>query len=412
MGAVVSILSISEGVIPANKGCLIYDPILKLEPQKEPVEKNTAVVLSNAFGFGGNNASLVVSNLRRPTGARIELQSFKLGVFNIHGCACLTGAGDLRETLECIYQGNDFRGIVPSHTIMSNISQDAVRRQKRLSRMVLSLAIAANGTAAIRQSPSSVFFGTAWGSLSETYDFLRKLFESDERFASPTDFIGSVHNAAAGQVAMHFKSTGPNVTVTGGDYSFEQALFSAGLLMRDCSDIFFLIGADEYHEKLSPLIDASVAQAVRPSDGGAALVLSPATCNVGPRIASAFFSYAGSRENIIEIMVQQLGGFERISEAFGAIFVGIPAAFKDEGKKQLDSFLAESRYAGPIIEYRNFIGEFASASAVATVLAVKFVHAGELPSKFCNDYNVPFKGKAILMLGFGNFVTAVEILPL
>jgi 3-oxoacyl-[acyl-carrier-protein] synthase-1/3-oxoacyl-[acyl-carrier-protein] synthase II len=294
---------------------------------------------------------------------------------------------------------------------MDNLSQDVVRRQKRLSRMVMSLAIAATDNVAITQSPSSVFFGTAWGSLSETYDFLSKLFESDERFASPTDFIGSVHNAAAGQVAIHFKSTGPNVTVTGGDYSFEQALFSASLLVRNCGDVALLIGADEYHEKLSPLFDGSVAQSMFPSDGGAALVLSPAAVGSGPRIVSAFFSYGCNSEDIIETLVGKLGGFERISEEYGAIFVGIPAVFKDKGESQLDSFLVKTFFAGPIIDYRHFIGEFASASAVATVLALEFVQAGELPSGICNNCKVSLHGKAILVLGFGDFITAVEILP-
>jgi len=275
----------------------------------------------------------------------------------------------------------------------------------------MSLAISASDNAAITQSPSSVFFGTAWGSLSETYDFLSKLFASDERFTSPTDFIGSVHNAAAGQVAINFKSTGPNITVTGGDYSFEQALFSASLLMRNCGDIFLLIGADEYHEKLSPLFDGSVAQSLFPSDGGAALILSPAAADLGPRIVSAFFSYVCNSEDSIESLVQKLGGLERISEQFSAIFVGIPAVFKDKGKKQLDAFLAKTHFAGAIIDYRQFIGEFASASAVATVLAFEFVQAGELPSGICNNCKVPLQGKAILVLGFGDFITALEILP-
>jgi 3-oxoacyl-(acyl-carrier-protein) synthase len=148
---------------------------------------------------------------------------------------------------------------------------------KRLPRMVMSLAGSACGNTSTASPPASVFFGTGWGGLSETHDFLKKLFASDERFTSPTDFIGSVHNAAAGHVAIHFKSTGPNVTLAGGDCSFEQALLSASLLTRHGDGPILLIGADEYHETLSTLFDASVMLAGEPSDGGGALYLKPAT---------------------------------------------------------------------------------------------------------------------------------------
>ena len=126
--------------------------------------------------------------------------------------------------------------------------------------MVLSLAehaIKAGGD----QKPSSIYFGTGWGALSETYDFLDKLFESDEQFPSPTDFIGSVHNAPAGQAAIWYGAEGANVTATGGDYSFEQALFCASLLSRENDEPLMLIGADEHHEILSGVLDKSVNSA-------------------------------------------------------------------------------------------------------------------------------------------------------
>ena len=125
--------------------------------------------------------------------------------------------------------GESFRSL----EIVKPLSEKYVRRLKRLCRMALSLAVSACEDNEKSEPPSAVYFGTGWGGMSETYDFLSKLYASDEQFTSPTDFIGSVHNAAAGHVAIRFQSTGPNVTTTGGDCSFEHALYSASLLSHD-----------------------------------------------------------------------------------------------------------------------------------------------------------------------------------
>src|SRR5665811_766584 len=98
-----------------------------------------------------------------------------------------------------------------------------------------------------RENPSSIFVGTGWGALSETYDFLTRLADSGEQFPSPTDFVGSVHNGPAAQAAIMFGATGANITTSGGDYSFEQALLAAELMMKGGSESCLVLGADEGH---------------------------------------------------------------------------------------------------------------------------------------------------------------------
>jgi len=260
----------------------------------------------------------------------------------------------------------------------------------------------------------SVFFGTGWGGLSETHDFLEKLFESDERFTSPTDFIGSVHNASAGHVAIHFKASGPNVTTTGGNCSFEQALMSADLLAGQDRDPLLVVGADEYHPTLSPLFDPSVAISETPSDGGGALYLGPDTASSACRIRTACLDYAVTDEqeipSRIRHLIEQLGGVQRILDQFGTILVGIPASHRDIGQRQLDAFLSASGYTRRIIDYRRYTGEFASASAVAAVLAVSFVKADEVPGTHPH-HPTPLGGCGVLVLGFGDYITAMEVLP-
>ncbi len=451
MGAVFSALSIKHGIIPANTGFHEPDPALNLVPVDRPTAADIETALVNAFGFGGNNAALVIGRPKRRRQPMIPPQTVRPVPFTVLGSACLTGAGDRDRTWEHVGCSGTLSGIVPSGAIFKPLSGKYVRRMKRLCRMVMSLAVSAREDNPAAYSPGAVFFGTGWGGLSETHDFLEKLFTSDEQFTSPTDFIGSVHNAAAGHAAIRFQATGPNVTTTGGDCSFEQALMSASLLVRPAGAPFLVIGADEHHETLSPLFDASAATGGVPADGGGALFLGPATECSSPQIRPAFMAYAGKNGNIIPGLIGELGGEKRINDQFGAILAGIPAAQREKGEAQLNSFLARTGYPRPIIDYRRFTGEFASASAVAAVLAVLFVKAGVIPASFCREHPLPFQatdsdashrgycernvhtpsplmgegkgegekvgrgnflgGRGILVLGFGNNITAVEIMP-
>lgn len=411
IGAVVSVLSITNGIIPANTGFHDPDPLLNLNPAMEPTEANVATVLSNSFGFGGNNAVLILGHPRRRKGSSTPMRIVRPIPLAVLGSACLTGAGSAKNTMERMGHGEGAGGVVPSHDILKPLSEKYVRRLKRLPRMVLSLAVSACGDGAEEEPPSAVYLGTGWGGMSETYDFLSKLYDSDEQFTSPTDFIGSVHNAAAGHVAIHFKSTGPNVTTTGSDCSFEQALYSASLLSHDSNAPLLVIGADEHHDTLSHLFDASVAQGKFSADGGGALYVRPATSESPLQICPSFIAYSGNNGNAISELISTLGGIKRINDQFGAILAGIPAAQRNKGEAQLNTFLSITGYPHPVIDYRRIVGEFASASAVAAVLGVLFAHAEEIPANICCPRATPLRGRGLLVLGFGSHITAVEITP-
>jgi len=401
--AAVSAISITENFIPANTGCTVPDPELGLEPVltvKENAEVNT--VLSNSFGFGGNNAVIVIGKAGR---LNAEVKKSERKPLSVLAKACVTGAGDLAGTVKALGQSGKCSGLVDIDRVSEILPKSKIRRLKRLPRMVLSLSEACKTAGG--QNPSSIFFGTGWGALAETYEFLEKLFESDEQFPSPTDFIGSVHNAPAGQASMWFNATGANVTSTGGDYSFEQALFSASLLPEKNNGTMMLIGADEYHNILTPVLDGSAGN-TQPSDGGAAFLLKCAEADSGLRIFPSFFEFSFNNNEIISSLVKCLGGTERIKDTFGAFFAGIPAFERIIAEKQIAEFENALGQKMPLIDYRVFTGEFASASAVAAAIALECVQTGRVPS-FGSTQEIALGGKGILILGLGRFATAVEV---
>ena len=398
--AVVSALAVCRNLLPASTRCRRPDPELDLTPLAAPRNRSVAAVLSNSFGFGGNNAALVITGPDKfPPGPARAAKA----PLTVIGKACLTGAGNTKATMTALFQGEKTTGCLSLTEVSANLPPRDVRRLKRLARITLSLATAAHKDSGQDRPPSSIFMGTGWGALSETHDFLARLAEN-EQYPSPTDFVGSVHNGPASQTAIMFKATGPNITTSGGDYSFEQALLTADLVTENSAETIFLLGADETHPQFSPLFDPSITRESPLSDGGGGFCLARDNEENGIAIRTAFFKQAAC-SGVFADLLDALGGAEAISADYGLLMAGIPAACRQAGEEQLARFIKESGYGSPVIDYRRLTGEFASASAVAAVMAVEFLERDSAPG-------IPRLGlgrKGILILGLGEFITAMAI---
>jgi 3-oxoacyl-[acyl-carrier-protein] synthase-1/3-oxoacyl-[acyl-carrier-protein] synthase II len=409
IGTVASSLAIQNGIVPGNTGCSAADSEINLKLVDKPERREIRTALVNAFGFGGNNAALVIGAPDdRSRKSILRNTSFSLMV---DASACLTGAGDMEQTLSHLKKGISCKGTLSSDDIAKGLPLRQIRRFKRLSRMAMALSTSLKNKANTEENPNAIFWSTGWGGLSETNDFLQQLFESDHRYASPTDFINSVHNAPAGHVAIHFKAKGPNITATGGDYSFEQALYSACLMAPLTKGPFLIFGADEYHPLLSPLFDPSVNEKETPADGGGALWARPIAKNEvasGSVCISSLF-YAKACATSTSDLLNSLGGAGQVRHIFDGIFAGIPAACRAEGETQLRHFLSISEFDGPVFDYRKQIGEFTSTSATAMALAVHCCRFGTIFDSSSSSPLAFREGKGILLLGFGRYVTAVGV---
>ncbi len=407
MAAVIAALIVSRNIVPANTRCKEPDPTLCLTPLTTPLSRPVAAVLSNSFGFGGNNASLIIT---RPDRFTCPERPAADRAWTITGSSCLTGAGDKNKTMAALWLDQPIAGALPLTEISANLPARAVRRLKRLPRIALALAAAARNDSTV--SPKAVFMGTGWGALSETYDFLKRLRETEEQFPSPTDFVGSVHNGPASQIAIMYNSTGANITASGGDYSFEQALLSADLSAAESDQPILIIGADEGHPELSPLFDQSISRSQNhPNtlvDGGGGFCLTKNSKAGGITISPAFYQSA-SKTNVLEALIKSLGGSETLRADYGLLLAGIPAADREQGKAQLTRFTSLTGFNAPIIDYRHLTGEFATASAVAAVMAVDFLARGAIPPSLAGSGRTSLKKKGALLLGLGRFITAVEI---
>jgi 3-oxoacyl-(acyl-carrier-protein) synthase len=389
--AVVSVLALEDGLLPANTGLETVDPKLEVSPVLVPTRTPVEVVLSNSFGFGGSNASIIVS---KPSPVTMASPT-ALPALRVASLACLTGRGAIDETMVALAAGESAVGLVPDAAFAKAAPAAFIRRLKRLPRLILALANTAHAGSGATVAPDFLAVGTAWGPLAETQEFLRKLFESGDQFSSPTDFIGSVNNAPAGQVALLLGAHAPNLTFSSGNRSFEQAVLSASLAIAAGARNALVLAAEAFEPKLSPLLDADAA--ATPCDGGAGFVLVPDDEMPGPRMRwLGEVGGQGALSSVLSLAAEQ------DPARFDAIAVGIPATYSGRTNDLLGQ-VREAFPTCPVLPYRERLGQHASVSATAAAVAVKAVQTGTwLPS-------TPLPRRRVLLLQAGDHATALEV---
>ncbi|MDA3899592.1 MAG: beta-ketoacyl synthase N-terminal-like domain-containing protein [Spirochaetes bacterium] len=396
--AYISTICLSEGLIPPNAGFTHEDPEIGLSPVTGLAYREISTVLSNSFGFGGNNASLLVStdyNSKR---------SFNLDkiVLNVVDYNCLTGAGNLTATLDAVAKSGSCAGLVDIASNVVGLDPRAVRRQKRLPLITLSVASSITAGSSV-SAINSVYLGTSWGPMSETFDFYTRLFASNETFGSAIDFIGSVHNAPAAQLALMCKAKSANVTLTGGSTSFYQALFSASLLSEN-NETALLGAADQYHETLLPIVDPRFNGVQNGCDGGALLLVNASTNKQGLSIQPVFYSVNthSAVDELIDIINDR-------HDMYGVVWYStVECLITDKSSDdQYRRFISEFNRYRHLLDGISITGRFDSSSSIIAVLACEQVLNGSIVVNGI-EYSSR-KTEPALIVEFGDMIYAYEI---
>ncbi len=96
-----------------------------------------------------------------------------------------------------------------------------------------------------------LIIGSGYGASKTTFNFLDSYLKVSDEFSSPITFSNSVHNAAAAHISMLLKITGPSITVSQFEMSFQSALLSACVWLNENRVDKVLIGAvDEFPDLL------------------------------------------------------------------------------------------------------------------------------------------------------------------
>lgn len=160
-------------------------------------------VLCNAFGFGGNDSSLILSREEHTVSCEEKL-------YEVETLAdeTITDADELK-TLK------DF-----------NVSPMESRRMGKLMKASLLSALRALRTAGV-ECPDTIITATERGMLDVSLQFLDEIEANAEEQLRPTLFMQSTHNTLSSAIAIRLGCHGYNITYSHGEESFEWAMRDA-----------------------------------------------------------------------------------------------------------------------------------------------------------------------------------------
>jgi 3-oxoacyl-(acyl-carrier-protein) synthase len=271
--AVLAVQSLREQAVPGTIGFEIADEKIGLEPRKKFRAQPVSRILSNSFGFGGNNVALVIEKAGFKT--KTPNQNPEISIarkhnrFAIFGAGVVSPAGNSADEIAVSFSNGGaatswFNVPAVSPTAKTKVYacgefgaeqfiEPAKRRKlSRIQQMTLVAARKALSTDLVASAAPEkicVAVGTGLGSLTDTAAFVENLILKDERAPRPSLFTSSVHNSLASQVAMELNFAGLNSTPVQREVAFETALWQGATELASGRAELALVGAaDELNQ--------------------------------------------------------------------------------------------------------------------------------------------------------------------
>jgi 3-oxoacyl-(acyl-carrier-protein) synthase len=217
--AVVCIEALRRQELPPNPGFTKCDPTIGLEPVTEKLHAQLNHVMSNSFGFGGNNGVLIFSKAEtKPQTRAPEKISVAVGGIGVIGPGVV-----VEKPITAPLPPGKGLAYICGPLDASSLSLNQRRRSSRVQQMALLTARRSHPPDATQRV--AVAIGTGLGCLEDAGTFIENHIAKDEREPMPSRFPNSVHNAPAGQVAMDQGARAMNSAPTVGEITFECALW-------------------------------------------------------------------------------------------------------------------------------------------------------------------------------------------
>ena len=242
--AVICLLAMQHSFLPVN---LRFNNAGDcLTPVHKTTNKPLRYVLSNAFGFGGNDSALVFGTAANSSDIANRISSNKVYLLSAAQISAQEPLSNdwkdnpipLTEPLTRSREA-DYKQFIPPLE---------ARRMGRILKRAIATARTATAQAGI-DTPEAIITGTGLGCIENTEIFLDALCRQGEDQMMPTRFMQSTHNTISSIVAINLKAHGYNATYAHNTVSFQSALLDAMLQLRRGAICNALVCA---HDEMTP----------------------------------------------------------------------------------------------------------------------------------------------------------------
>ncbi len=257
--SVISILALKRSVAFPNIN--FKSPIKEtgLIPVTETKKlKKAGYILTNSFGFGGNDSSIVFSALKKKTSGANKPKILANPVF-INGSGCVSPQNTLNNNYlhdNILEHDRNFLQIVkPNYRDFIDIK--ALRRMSKIVRMGMVSSATALQEAGI-VIPDAIMTATGMGCQNDTEIFLNSIIDDKEGLLAPTSFIRSTHNTVSGAIALAQQNHSCNLTFVHRTFSFESALLNSMMMLNNNKAKNILLGGFDEITEVSWLIKTKI----------------------------------------------------------------------------------------------------------------------------------------------------------
>lgn len=365
--AVFCILALQNGFVPVNLNWSqpMEDGIV---PVHQTVKKELKHILCNAFGFGGNDSSLLLSKYE--TSLISSETTTPIYVLSAKQISVQQPLCEDWMTQPVVYQQPFNRSIDPS--FKDYISPIEARRMGKILKRAIATskeALKASGL----DSVDAIITGTGYGCIENTEFFLEALSKDGEQMLSPTYFMQSTHNTISSLVAIQTKNHGYNVTYAHKGISFDSALQDAVLQMRLGKINSALIGGhDELTETFYRILKKGGMMGKDDEMCGEAavsVVLSTKNDNYLCKLVNFNMLHKPTMEKL-----------KAVAKDFQADYILTGISVNNKSDKLYLTETKELFGDAKLLKYKHIFGESFTSSGIAVYVAAHCLKAGKIPA--------------------------------
>lgn len=394
--AIFCLLALQHQFLPVSLHCQTpiqssWQPVGIADYQpKEPI----CHILCNAFGFGGNDTSLVLSSPTAPTSSvspatDTSAPSQRVLVLAANQISIQQPLCESWLTQPDIFHEPHRRSADPD--FKAYMSPGEARRLGKVLKRALAVSLKTMQDTHI-EHPDAIITGTGLGSVESTEAFLTDLCQNGEQLLKPTHFMQSTHNTIGSLVAISTRSHGYNSTYSHKALSFPSALYDAWLQMQTGDIRTALVGGHdgvtEAYFHLFELIDY-VGNGMTSPCGEAAMATMLATHDSVTDPAQALCELAGCKilscpsDTQIKSCFDEMLAAHHLQTEQCALLTGLNGKAQNDALYQhlTDTLLPQTL----TLQYKNIFGECYSAPAIGFYAAAHILHTGTIPAAMFVD---------------------------